>query len=105
MTELLEKYKKYVEHLITISCGSMSNYKFDEARAEDIQGQPLHGYNCAIWEESTNENWTRIPSPDFDKDSVVYYYCGNLYARWRMMNVISSVCPDKLLIISYTSKD
>lgn len=100
MTELIRKYREYVEHLIALSCGDMSNYKLDEARTEDVEGELLHGNNCAIWDES----WARIPSPDFDKDSIVYYYCGEQYNRWRMLNSVSSSHPDKLIIVSYTHK-
>lgn len=104
MNELIRKYREYVEHLITLSCGDTSDYELDETRTEDIEGHTLHGNNYAIWEERVNENWTRIPSPDFDKDSIVYYYCGNLYGRWRMLNAISSTYPNKLIVVSYTHK-
>lgn len=49
MTELIRKYREYVEHLIALSCGDMSNYKLDEARTEDVEGEQLHGNNCATW--------------------------------------------------------
>lgn len=104
MDELIRKYREYVEHLIALSCGDMSNYKFDEARTEDVEGELLHGNNCATWGQRINESWTRIPSPDFDKDSIVYYYCGEQYSRWRMLNSVSSSRPDKLIIVSYTHK-
>lgn len=100
MTELIRKYREYVEHLITLSYGDMSDYEFDEARTENIEGHTLHGNNCATWDES----WARIPSPDFDKDSIVHYYCGEQYNRWRMLNSVSSSHPDKLIIVSYTHK-
>lgn len=37
MTELIRKYREYVEHLITLSCRNMSDYEFDEARTENIE--------------------------------------------------------------------
>lgn len=104
MNELIRKYREYVEHLITLSYGDTSDYELDETRTEDIEGHTLHGNNYAIWDEDVNNGWTRIPSPDFDKDSIVYYYCGNLYGRWRMLNAISSTHPDKLIIVSYMHK-
>lgn len=104
MNELIRKYREYVEHLITLSCGNMSDYRFDETRTEDIEGHTLHGNNYAIWDDDVNNSWTRIPTPDFDKDSVVYYYCGECYNRWRILNAISSSRPDKLIIVSYTHK-
>lgn len=34
MNELIRKYREYVEHLIALSCGDTSDYRFDfdEAR-------------------------------------------------------------------------
>lgn len=104
MNELIRKYREYVEHLIALSCGDTSDYRFDETRTKDIEGNPLCGNNYAIWQGSVNKNWTRIPSPDFDKDSIVYYYCGEQYNRWRMLNSVSSTHPDKLIVVSYTHK-
>ena len=104
MTELIGKYREYVEHLIALSCGDASDYRLDETRTEDIEGHTLHGNNYAIWDEDVNNSWTRIPTPDFDKDGVVYYYCGEHYNRWRILNAISSSRPDKLIIVSYTHK-
>lgn len=104
MNELIRKYREYVEHLITLSCGDTSDYELDETRTEDIEGHTLHGNNYAIWDEDVNNSWTRIPTPDFDKDSIVYYYCGNLYGRWRMLNAVSSTYPNKLIFVSYTHK-
>ena len=104
MNELIGKYREYVEHLIALSCGDTSDYKFDETRADNIEGQPLRGNNYAIWQGSVNKEWVRIPSPDFDKDSVVYYYCGRYYDRLRILNAVSSTHPDKLIVVSYTHK-
>ena len=104
MNKLIGKYREYVEHLIALSCGDTSDYKFDETRADNIEGQPLRGNNCVIWQGSVNKEWVRIPSPDFDKDSVVYYYCGRYYDRWRVLNAVSSTHPDKLIVVSYTHK-
>lgn len=103
MTELIKKCKAYVEYLITLSCGDMSDYKFDEAYSTHIEGQ-LHGNNCVMCGESVNKDWAKIPSPDFDKDSAVYYYCGRRYGRWRILNAVSSTHPDALIIVSYTHK-
>lgn len=104
MNKLIGKYREYVEHLIALSCGDTSDYKLDETRADNIEGQPLRGNNYAIWQGSVNKEWVRIPSPDFDKDSVVYYYCGRCYDRWRILNAVSSTHPDKLIVVSYTHK-
>jgi hypothetical protein len=104
MNELIKKYREYVEHLIVLSCGDTSDYKFDETRADNIEGQPLRGNNYVIWQGSVNKEWVRIPSPDFDKDSVVCYYCGRYYDRWRVLNAVSSTHPDKLIVVSYTHK-
>lgn len=104
MNELIRKYREYVEHLITLSCGDTSDYELDETRTEDIEGHTLHGNNYAIWDENVNNNWTRIPTPDFDKDSVVYYYCGCHHSRWCMLNAVSSTYPNKLIVVSYTHK-
>lgn len=104
MNKLIGKYREYVEHLIALSCGDTSDYKFDETRADNIEGQPLRGNNYAIWQGSVNKEWVRTPSPDFDKDSVVYYYCGRYYDRWRILNAVSSTHPDKLIVVSYTHK-
>lgn len=102
MTELIRKYREYVEHLITLSCGDMSNYKLDEARTEDVEGELLHGNNCATWGQSVNNNWVRIPSPEFDKDSWVYLFhdCGvnriviNAIKYDRSVVVVRYECPD-----------
>ena len=104
MNKLIGKYREYVEHLIALSCGDTSDYKFDETRADNIEGQPLRGNNYVIWQGNVNKEWVRIPSPDFDKDSVVYYYCGRYYDRWRILNAVSSTHPDKLIVVSYTHK-
>lgn len=50
MNKLIGKYREYVEHLIALSCGDTSDYKFDETRADNIEGQPLRGNNYAIWQ-------------------------------------------------------
>ena len=104
MNELIRKYREYVEHLIALSCGDTSDYRFDEGYTEDIEEQSLSRNNYAVWQGSLSKNWTRIPSPDFDKDSAVYYYCGNYYNRWRILNAVSSTHPDKLIVVSYTHK-
>ena len=102
MNELIRKYREYVEHLIALSCGDTSDYRFDETRTEDIEGQPLCGNNYAIWQGSVNKNWTRIPSPDFDKDSWVYLFndCGgnnriviNAIEYDRRVVVVRYECP------------
>ena len=102
MNELIRKYREYVEHLIALSCGDTSDYRFDETRTEDIEGQPLCGNNYAIWQGSVNKNWERIPSPEFDKDSWVYLFndCGgnnriviNAIEYDRRVVVVRYECP------------
>ena len=102
MDEMIRKYREYVEHLIALSCGDTSDYRFDETRTEDIEGQPLCGNNYAIWQGSVNKNWTRNPCPEFDKDSWVYLFndCGgnnriviNAIEYDRRVVVVRYECP------------
>ena len=103
MTELIGKYREYVEHLITLSCRNMSDYEFDEAYTENIEGHTLHGNNYAIWDEDVNNNWTRIPSPEFDKDSCVYLFNAGVGDNRFVINVIEY--NRRLVVVRYDCPD
>ena len=98
--ELLSVYKLYAENIIKATGKNLSNYEFRSARIGILNSRAATGGIHPSIECKHLNNWCRIPSLDFDKDSYVYLYCDNICDN-IVINVITKEKSPKLIYVSY----
>ncbi len=102
---LVQEYKKYAEDIIRIKGREIRNYQFIESRFCRINDYATAGVLHPIYQGRPVTCWSRLPNPDFDKESYIYIYhaFGQPYMNDIIINVITNEKRPQLIVVRYKS--
>ena len=101
--ELIDSYKEYLKDVIMLKGINPNRCVFANGRVNRVSDSVVAGSSHPKLFGNELNNWERIPSPEFDKDSWVYLFndCGgnnriviNAIKYDRSVVVVRYECPD-----------